>query len=63
MADIEYVDIKFQGKTMKIPVYVIMDAPKELLSLEGVCQQLSIISYHTEVQTLTSAKQTKYLTK
>ena len=43
------VDIEFQDKTIKIPVYVKMDAPEELLS-EGVCRQLSIISYHPKVQ-------------
>ena len=36
-----------------------MDTPEELLSLEGVCRQLSIISYHPEVQSSTSAKWTK----
>ena len=53
------VDIEFQVKTMKTPVYVKMDAPEELLLSEGVCRQLSIISYHPEVQESTSAKPTK----
>ena len=46
---------------MKTPVYVKMDAPEELLLSEGVCRQLSIINYHPEVQSSTSAKQTKLL--
>ena len=53
------VDIEFQGKTMKTRLYVKMDAPDELLLSEGVCRQLSIISYHPEVLGSTSAKQTK----
>ena len=53
------VDIEFQGKTMNTCVYVKMDAPEELLLSEGVCQQLSIISYHPEVQGSTLAKQIK----
>ena len=34
-------------------------APEELLLSEGVCRQLSIISYHPKVQSFTSAKQAK----
>ena len=55
------VDIEFQDRTMKTPVYVKMDAPEELLLSEGVCRQLNIISYHPEVQKSTSAKPTKTL--
>ena len=55
------VDIEFQERTMKTPVYVKMDAPEELLLSEGVCRQLNIISYHPEVQKSTSAKPTKTL--
>ena len=36
-----------------------MDAAEELLLSEGVCRQLSIISYHPKVQGSTLAKQTK----
>ena len=51
MADlINYIDIEFQGKTMRTPVYVKMDAPEQLLLSEGVCRQLGVITYHTEVQ-------------
>ena len=55
------VDIEFQDRTMKTPVYVKMDTPEESLLSEGVCRQLNIISYHPEVQKLTSAKPTKTL--
>ena len=51
------VDIEFQGKTMKTRVYVKMDAPEELLLSEGVCRQLSIVSYHPEVLGSTSANE------
>ena len=44
------IDIEFQGKTMKTPVYIKMDAPESLLLSEGVCRQLDIITYHTEVR-------------
>lgn len=44
------IDIEFQGKTMKTPVYIKMDAPESLLLSEGVCRQLDIITYHSEVQ-------------
>ena len=52
------VDVEFQDKTMTTPIYVKMDAPEELLLSEGVCRQLSIISYHPEVQTSATAKPT-----
>ena len=35
-----------------------MDAPEELLLPEGVCQQLSVISCHPEVQASVIAKPT-----
>ena len=42
-------DISFEGKTMKTPVYVKVDAPDQLLLGEGVCRQLQIISYHPAI--------------
>ena len=52
------IDVEFQDKAMITPIYVKMDAPEELLLSEGVCRQLSIISYHPEVQTSATAKPT-----
>jgi len=43
-------DVSFDDKTMKTPVYLKMDAHDQLLLSEGVCRQLGIISYHPEVQ-------------
>ena len=42
-------DITFQGRSMKTPIYVKMDAKEELLLSEGVCRQLGIVSYHNVV--------------
>lgn len=43
-------DITFCDTTpLKTPVYVKLDAPKQLLLSEGVCRQLGIISYHPEI--------------
>ena len=39
-------DIGFEDKTIRTPVYVKMDAPEPLLLSEGVCRQLGIVSYH-----------------
>ena len=44
------INMEFQGKTMKTPAYIKMDAPQSLLLSEGVCTQLDIITYHSEVQ-------------
>ena len=44
-------DVTFDDKTMKTPVYLKMDAHDQLLLSEGVCRQLGIISYNPEVQT------------
>lgn len=43
-------DVTFQDRTMKTPVYVKMDAPELLLLSEGVCRQLEIVTYHPEVK-------------
>ncbi|CAI8046512.1 hypothetical protein GBAR_LOCUS25737, partial [Geodia barretti] len=42
-------DVTFQGKTMKTPIYLKMDAKESLLLSEGVCRQLGIVSYHPQV--------------
>ena len=42
-------DISFDGRTMRTPVYVKMDAKDHLLLSEGVCSQLHIITYHPAV--------------
>ena len=44
-----HIDIEFQGKTMRTPVYVKMDAPEQLLLSKGVCRQLGLITYHDKV--------------
>ena len=43
-------DITFQDRTMKTPVYVKLDAKEQLLLLEGVCRQLGIVTYHGVVE-------------
>ena len=42
-------DISFQERTLKTPVYVKMDAREQLLLSEGVCRQLGIVQYHEQV--------------
>ena len=39
-------DIAYQGMTMKTPIYIKLNAPEQLLLKEGVCRQLSIVTYH-----------------
>jgi len=41
---------------MTTPVYVKMDVPEELLLSEGVCRQLGIINYHSEVKPFRTLK-------
>ena len=43
-------DVTFQDWTMKTPVYIKMNASEQLLLSEGVCRQLGIISYHSDVE-------------
>ena len=43
-------DISFDGKTMRTPVYIKMDATDQLLLSEGVCRQLGVITYHPNVE-------------
>ena len=42
-------DVSFDGKTMCTPVYIKMDAKESLLLSEGVCRQLGIVTYHSQV--------------
>ena len=51
-------DISFEDRTMKTPVYVKMDASEQLLLSEGVCRQLGVISYHPEVHPAKANKKT-----
>ena len=53
-------DIWFNGKTMKTPLYIKLDAPEQLPLAEGACRQLHIISYHPDVTCRTSAMK-KYM--
>ena len=39
-------ELTFEGKSMKTPVYLKNDAHDQLLLSEGVCRQLGIITYH-----------------
>ena len=41
--------ITFCGMTMRSPVYVKHDVPEQLLLSEGVCRQLQIIWYHSDI--------------
>ena len=43
-------DIVFEEKVMRTPIYVKMDDYDQLLLSEGVCRQLGILSYHTKVE-------------
>ena len=43
-------DIAFQDKTIRTPVYIKMDATDQLLLSEGVCHQLGLIEYHPDVE-------------
>jgi len=49
-------DINFEGKTMRTPIYIKMDAHDQLLLSEGVCRQLGIISYHEKVEGVRGGK-------
>ena len=42
--------IEFDEKCLTTPVYLKMDLPDDLLLSEGVCRQLGIIQYHSEVR-------------
>ena len=42
-------DVSFGERTMKTSVYIKMDAYDQLLLSEGVCRQLGIISYHSDI--------------
>ena len=43
-------NISFDEKTMKTPVYVKMDAQDQLLLLEVECRQLGIVVYHPSIE-------------
>ena len=43
-------DVTFDGKTMHTPVYIKADAHDQLLLSEGVCRQLGVLQYHSEVE-------------
>ena len=47
-------DVTFGETTMRMPVYIKMDAHDPLLLSEGVCRQLGIVMYHPEVETKSS---------
>ena len=42
-------DITFRNTTIRITVYLKMDAQEQLLLSEGVCSQLGLVTYHPEV--------------
>ena len=42
-------EISFDGKVLRTPVYIEMDAHDQLLLAEGVCSQLGIVEYHKDV--------------
>ena len=44
--------ITFGGRMLTTPVYIKMDTEEPLLLSEGVCRQLGIIQYHSDVKAL-----------
>ena len=44
-----YLEISFDGKSLRTPIYIKMDTHDQLLLAEGVCSQLGIIKYHKDV--------------
>ena len=42
-------EISFDGKVLRTPIYIKMDAHDQLLLAEGVCSQLGIVEYHHNV--------------
>ena len=42
-------EIIFNGKVLRIPIYIKMDAHDQLLLSEGNCSQLGIVEYHQNV--------------
>ena len=42
-------EISFDGKSLRTPIYIKMDAHDQLLLAEGVCSQLGIVEYHKGV--------------
>ena len=43
-------DIEFEGRTMRTPLYIKMDAADQLLLSEGVCRQLGVVTFHPSVE-------------
>jgi len=43
-------DVVFQDKAMRTPIFIKMDEYDQLLLSEGACQQLCILSYHEKVE-------------
>ena len=42
-------NLSYKQHTMKTPVYVKIDAKEQFLLSEGVCRQLDIVTYHSDV--------------
>ena len=42
-------EVGFDDKVVKTPIYIKMDAHDQLLLSEGVCSQLGIVEYHDNV--------------
>ena len=55
-------DITFQGKTIKTNIYIKMDAIDQLLLSEGVCRQLTIVTYHDSVVPRKTSKRGESMT-
>ena len=43
-------EIIFDGRTMRTPIYIKMDAADQLLLSEGVCRQLGVVTFHPNVE-------------
>ena len=52
-------EIEFDGKSLITPVYIKVDAHDQLLLSEGVCSQLGIVRYHSDVRTWQKRKERK----
>ncbi len=53
-------DISFKGKSMCTPVYIKMNALDQLLLSEGVCRQLGILTYDSDVQVWRGGRRRRY---
>ena len=43
-------EIIFDGRTMRTPIYIKMDAADQLLLSEGECRQLGVVTFHPNVE-------------